>query len=504
MRKSVCLLMVIGLSVYSVSAQVIFDADFEGAALINDHVTSANMDAGTAVGSWTVIDDQESDIRSSGGNTALLADKGEYSFEANFSETAVLTNNGVTVSLDTYMRRTGDASSNEANLKPQQIIGVDSHGHELFDIRITAGISHENAMRVGFVDALGVEHYLGSSGDVIVYSVDTPNSAMFQTLELTLHETTMDISYDGVELTNGIACRNPGISHISGLRLAGVNTGTGAFYDDIYAAAVVTSTNQNWPREGFIPSTTSGDNLIHVTTADFDGVGVKDHIVVMSTDGKVIAYPRPEMILNAETDQRLWEFDGGPTMGYTLQAADAIPSSPGEEVLLPGTDGHLRILSANGQLLADWPVGSGALTFAAAGTNSNGATRILTGGVDGVLYALEPNGTSAGSFLVTGSMTSFLTHAVVGNFDGQGGDEIMLFFSLARLNQMVDCFDFDALDGSRPVFWEATCSLQNNLHELEYLRTFPFAYDMDGDGKDEVVGPWGILRPEEAWEGGGG
>ena len=111
-------------------------------------------------------------------------------FTANFLETAVLTNNGVTISLDTYLRRTGDASVNENNLKAHKIVGFSSHGYELFDIRITAGLSHMDAKRVGYVDATGTVQYLGTSGDVTTYSVDTPNSSKFQTLELTLHETT--------------------------------------------------------------------------------------------------------------------------------------------------------------------------------------------------------------------------------------------------------------------------------------------------------------------------
>jgi len=265
------------------------------------------------------------------------------------------------------------------------------------------------------------------------------------------------------------------------------------------ALILLTITCHVHAESAFQPYTTSGDNLIHVTTADFDGVGVKDHIVVMSTNGKVIAYPRPETIRNAEKDQRLWEFAGGPTMGMKLEAADAIPGSPGEEVLLPGTDGHLRILSAKGQLMADWPVSPGALTCATAGINSKGETRILTGGVDGVLYAFEPNGQSAGTISPHDSPV-LLKHIVLGNFDDQGGDEIMIFFSISRLNTKLDCFDLDALDGSRPDYWKAKRYLADSVVKLGWTnRQLPFAYDMDDDGKDEVVGHWGILHPE-AWK----
>jgi hypothetical protein len=118
-----------------------------------------------------------------------------------------------------------------------------------------------------------------------------------------------------------------------------------------------------------------GENLIHITTADLDGNGAKDHVVVMSTEGTVLAYPSPASIQNPDTDARIWEFSAGPSMGIALEAADALPDSPGDEVLLPGTDGHLRILSARGELLADWEVCKAALYTAAVGRTSTGEAR---------------------------------------------------------------------------------------------------------------------------------
>jgi hypothetical protein len=71
-----------------------------------------------------------------------------------------------------------------------------------------------------------------------------------------------------------------------------------------------------------------GENLIHITTADLDGNGAKDHVVVMSTEGTVLAYPSPASIQNPDTDARIWEFSDGPSMGIALEAADALPDSP--------------------------------------------------------------------------------------------------------------------------------------------------------------------------------
>lgn len=100
-----------------------FHSDLQLSALSTDLVTSPNLNAGTAVGSWTVTDDQESDLRVGSGTTALLADTGKYDFTANFYVTGILADNGMTVSLDTCMRRTDDASSNEDNLNRRRSSG---------------------------------------------------------------------------------------------------------------------------------------------------------------------------------------------------------------------------------------------------------------------------------------------------------------------------------------------------------------------------------------------
>jgi len=482
------------------SANTVFQADFEGSALINDTVIPANLDAGTAVGSWTVGDDQESDIRSGGGNKALLADTGKYRFTANFSSTAVLTNNGVTISLDTYMRRTGDASSSEANLKPQKIVGLASHGYELFDIRINAGLSNTNALRVGYVDAVGIIQYLGSSGDVNSYSVDTPNSSKFQTLELTLHETTMDISYDGIVLATGIAYRNSGISHISGLRLAGVNNNTGAFYDNIEVNASIVSTNEFWPRIGFVPHNTQGDNLIHVRTTDFDGVGVKDYVVGMTVDEKLIAFNRPADITDPTADNRRWQVDL-PNFAIMIETADIDQDNSAEEVLVPGTDGHLRMYSEDGTQRGDWPISGGALYCVGVGATSNGDARIITAGVDGDLYFYDNTGTPIGT--VRPDNVGIIRRLAVGNFDGVGGDEVMVFYSMKGYDayRYIEIYDLDNLQ--RPAYWDLTEPMEDDVGRINASpgmgwtdKQTAWVYDMDGDGDDEVVANWGVMHPE--------
>jgi hypothetical protein len=246
----------------------------------------------------------------------------------------------------------------------------------------------------------------------------------------------------------------------------------------------------------FQPYNTAGDNLIHITTADLEGNHSKDHVVAMSTEGKVIAYPPPGRIPDPAKDARLWEFSGGPSMAIMIEAAETHPDSPGEEILLPGTDGHLRILSATGRLLAHWTVSPGALYCATAAKNSQGEIRILTGGVDGSLYVFDNSGSQLAA-IQPSSRPSLLARIVTGNFDGQGGDEAMLFFSVSRLNNKLDLFDLDALDGSRPAYWKPKRAISDSMTKSGWTnRQLPFAYDMDGDGDQEVVAHWGVLHPE--------
>lgn len=133
----------------------------------------------------------------------------------------------------------------------------------------------------------------------------------------------------------------------------------------------------------FQPYNTQGDNLIHVTTADFDGVGAKDYVVGMSIEGKIIAFQRPDLIVDPAADNRLWEYPTPCSFNIMIDAGDAITNSPGDEIHIPGTDGHLRVVSSSGVLLKDWALSSGVLYGVDVGVTSGGATRIVAGGADG-------------------------------------------------------------------------------------------------------------------------
>ena len=74
----------------------------------------------------------------------------------------------------------------------------------------------------------------------------------------------------------------------------------------------------------FLPCNTQGDNLIHVVTADFDAVGAKDYVVGMSVEGKVIAFQRPDLIVDpASPTNRLWEYQTPCSFNIMISADNA-------------------------------------------------------------------------------------------------------------------------------------------------------------------------------------
>jgi len=254
----------------------------------------------------------------------------------------------------------------------------------------------------------------------------------------------------------------------------------------------------------FQPFNAQGDNLMHVTCADFDGIGTKDYVVAMTVEGKVIAFQRPDQISDPTADNRLWEYTELPSMGIRIFADDAIESSPGDEVILPGTDGHLRILSSKGNLLMDKAVSTGALYTAAIAKGINGQTMIATSGVDGLIHFLNTSGeqltTVAPKVKKQDGIAGIIRHLVAGDFDGNGTDEIMSFVNNRAF--LGNCF-FDITDLAtfkRPAYWNGVTSAfeDNTAPALGFTdKQLPRAYDMDGDGDDEVVGHWGVFHPED-------
>jgi hypothetical protein len=244
-----------------------------------------------------------------------------------------------------------------------------------------------------------------------------------------------------------------------------------------------------------------GDNLIHVTTADFDAIGAKDYVVAMSVDGKVIAFDRPDAITDPSADNRLWEYAPGPSFGITIEAGEAISASPGEEVLLPGTDGHLRILSRDGTLLADWVLETGVLRpgplyCVDTGVNTAGNIRIVAGGVDKNVYILSEAGSVLGK--ITPPSSGIIRHVVVGNFDGIGGDEVIVFYDRASFSGGGYIYPIDLDTLAVPSYWGSSQAIDDDVATAMGWtdKQLPHVYDMDGDGDEEVVGHWGVLHPD--------
>jgi hypothetical protein len=256
--------------------------------------------------------------------------------------------------------------------------------------------------------------------------------------------------------------------------------------------------------KAFQPYNTLGNNMMHITTADFDGVGAKDYVVGLTVLGKVIAFQRPDLINDPSVDNRLWEFQPPTSMGIRIFAEDVFENSPGDEVILPGTDGHLRILSSTGELLLDKTVSTGALYTAAIAKGINGQLIIATSGVDGLIYFLNTSGEQLASVRPktekSAGVAGLVRHLVAGDFDGNGVDEIVSFVNYKSFegNNFIDITDL--ANYQRPAYWNGVTSANEDdvVPGLGFTdKQLPHAYDMDGDGDDEVVGHWGVFHPED-------
>ncbi|TRX64795.1 hypothetical protein [Flammeovirga kamogawensis] len=254
----------------------------------------------------------------------------------------------------------------------------------------------------------------------------------------------------------------------------------------------------------FQPYNTQGDNIIHVTTADFDAVGAKDYVVTMTVDGKVIAFNRPSEIATPSADNRLWEYTNLPSIGIRILAEDLIPDSLGDEILLPGTDGHIRILSSAGTLLIDKKISSGVLYSTAVGKNNKGETMLIVSGVDGLIHFLDTSGdlitTVRPKTDRTGKIAGLIRHLIVGDFDGDGGDEVAAFINRKSFegNNFMDIIDLSTF--KRPNYWNGETGeiSDNTTPGLGFTdKQLGYSYDMDNDGDEEIVAHWGVYHPED-------
>lgn len=110
---------------------VIFDDDFEDTTLfsgVSDAVIQTNLNAGVAVGTWTVADGQESKLQTQASNKGFVIDRGTFDVTAAFSQAGAVGPDATVISLDFH-------SSRENQTKDYFFIGLQG-STELFRITV--------------------------------------------------------------------------------------------------------------------------------------------------------------------------------------------------------------------------------------------------------------------------------------------------------------------------------------------------------------------------------
>ncbi|MDF7824895.1 hypothetical protein P4B35_12805 [Pontiellaceae bacterium B12227] len=201
----------------------VFTADFEGSMATDftsaDNLTSSNLNNGTIGGSW-VIDDTKGGsgnypaviTNATGTAKALMLATDDYDATAAFSS-AVALDGTTTVSMDVYFR-------NKANDAPlNRIVGLDSSDREVFEIVVNGyDTTPDPSYRaVGFSDAAGTNHYVGSNL-LQVQQNSEYNPSKNRRLQLTLGVDSMSIAWDGGTLTNGVAFKDAAAEDLAKIR----------------------------------------------------------------------------------------------------------------------------------------------------------------------------------------------------------------------------------------------------------------------------------------------
>jgi hypothetical protein len=216
----------------------VFKADFEGSTASDptaSNLTTNNLNAGTAIGSWEIDADGGGNstyaaviTNSTGTAKALMLATDNYDATAVLDSIAPL--EGTTVSLDAYLR-------NVANDAPvNRIIGLDSGGLEVFEIILSGyNTSGDPSYRsVGYSDASDTVHYLGENL-LDVQQNDEYNLPKNRNLLLTLGAASMDIAWNGSSLTNSIAFKDVAATDLAEIRFVGDSASgwEGMVYDSI-------------------------------------------------------------------------------------------------------------------------------------------------------------------------------------------------------------------------------------------------------------------------------
>lgn len=340
----------------AIGAQL-FDANFQGSTqsdpAVDGGLTEANLDNGTATGSWAITTDggttgNYAAVRDDSGGTgrALMLSTGNIDFAASLANPGALSS-GVSISLDACFRYTA------GNSPAPSLQGFDSAGREVFKIVFwgdNGGDGDDSDFRsVAYIDASGVNHYVTGDNAVLKNSNDTYDSTKMRTLTLTLGAATMDIAWNGSTVASGIGYKTPGVANLATLRFARHTTSAweGMWYDNISVTGdVYTPPSRTWDGSG-----------------DMTWTGGSD---ATSWSGGTFA--------TGDTAQFLGAGLGTVTLSGTVQPGSIVANAAGDYTV----DGSAGTLSGAGTLSKD---GAGTFTASGTGIQYTGATTVDGGAV---------------------------------------------------------------------------------------------------------------------------
>lgn len=179
----------------------------------------------------------------------------------------------------------------------------------------------------------------------------------------------------------------------------------------------------------------------------------------------------------------LWAAKGAGGFPFDLATAD-IDGDRLDEVLVASGDGSLYAYDQDGTLL--WRFESKAPLYqVCTARDRNGATVILTGGVEQVLFALSPKGVVLNRL----ETKHCIRHLRAGDVLGNGGDSLAMATASSGLSGSLRLFLIDPQ--SLAVVWEKAIPSGSGIHAGKRFFSM-LVDDLDKDGKAEVLmgGGW--------------
>ena len=235
------------------AATIYFDADFNGTVAVDvgdgtygAQITATNLNAGTAIGTWTVNQAQPAptekrvrQIQTAGGaNVSEKVLRFGISIEGSTgTNTPSLTanlasgldlSNPINVSLD-YASASGDTSNRRSYLT-----GLDASGDRLFQLAFN---NSSNGHQMGYIDSSGALTMIGSVGDLDGNNQATWNPNLMKTVSVDIGASTYDISLAGSSLATGVAFRDIGADGLASLAISSRTKWTGGYFDNLTVTA---------------------------------------------------------------------------------------------------------------------------------------------------------------------------------------------------------------------------------------------------------------------------